>query len=144
MLVGCGIHSRDLTSYQREVFALPLLELENYLNPDFAEHDREALPLIQQQLEQYKGSLMLSSPYKVDLETWLKQIAPHCSTVYVHSNDGRIDTHDEPFTGILRSEQLAQVAAALPATTKFLAKMNNKATLGQSVKWIENCVSRTS
>jgi sugar phosphate isomerase/epimerase len=81
---------------------------------------------------------------KVDLEAWLKQIAPHCSTVYVHSNNGRIDTHDEPFTGILRSEQLAQVAAALPATTKFLAKMNNKATLRESVKWIENSVSKTS
>lgn len=79
---------------------------------------------------------------KVDLETWLRQIAPHCSTVYVHSNDGSIDTHDEPFTGVLRSEHLAQVAAALPATTRFLAKMNNKATLGQSVKWIEDCIGQ--
>jgi hypothetical protein len=66
MPVGCGIHSRDLTNWQQELSALPLLELEDYLDPDFAEHDHEALPLIQQQLEQYRGSLMLSGPY-IDL-----------------------------------------------------------------------------
>jgi sugar phosphate isomerase/epimerase len=79
---------------------------------------------------------------KVDLETWLRQIAPHCSTVYVHSNDGSIDIHDEPFTGVLRSEQLALVATALPATTRFLAKMNNKATFAESVKWIEDGIGQ--
>ncbi len=237
------------------MFTLPLLELEDYLDPNFAEYDQEALPLIQHQLEPYRGSLILSGPYidlnpgsperliieatrqrlsqahqfartlgaveivvlssflpivslsfyeegwvkrsitfwrsylesinaaitisqgntfefrpdflvrvveavnrpnfrlafdlghflvysQVDVETWLRQIAPHCYTVYVHSNDGSRDTHDEPFIGVLRSEQLAQVAAALPATTRFLAKMNNKATFAESMKWIEDSIGQ--
>jgi hypothetical protein len=45
---------------------LPLLELENYLDPNFAEYDQEALPSIQHQPELHRGLLILSSPY-IDL-----------------------------------------------------------------------------
>lgn len=40
MPVGCGISFCDLTNYRQELFMLPLLELEDYLRPEFAEHNK--------------------------------------------------------------------------------------------------------
>jgi sugar phosphate isomerase/epimerase len=77
---------------------------------------------------------------RIDLAAWLAQIGPHCTTVYVHSNDKQADTHDPPYTGALRAEDLAAIARALPPDAKFLAKMNDKSTIAQSVAWIQRAV----
>lgn len=77
---------------------------------------------------------------RLDLESWLAQIAPHCATVYVHSNEGQHDTHDPPYTGALRDDHLAAVARALPPDAKLLAKMNDKSTISASVAWIRRAL----
>lgn len=77
---------------------------------------------------------------QVDLDIWLQKFVPHCSTVYVHSNNGKVDTHDEPFKGALRCEDVARVARAVPETARFMAKMSNKGTIAESVAWIRKCL----
>ncbi len=251
--VGCGIHSDYISAYRRDLFALPLIELEDYLDPAFADRDQERLPAIAAALADYDGTRLLSGPYidlnpgspdrlvreatrqrceqarrcatalganeivylssflpivylssyedgwvarsvafwrsylddldprltislcntfefspehlirvvegvgrpnfrlafdlghflvyaTVDLEAWLWQVAPYCATVYVHSNDGRVDTHDEPYRGRLTGAQVAQVAAALPPATAFIVKMTDKTTIRQSVAWVRRYV----
>jgi sugar phosphate isomerase/epimerase len=248
--IGCGIHSSEIPTYRQDLFALPLVEVEDYLDPAFADHDQDRLPAITAMMADYGGTRILSGPYidlnpgspdtliraatrqrcvqaqrfatsfgaseivylstfipivylasyeegwvarsvafwcsyldeldpritislgntfeftpellvrvvegvgrpnfrlaldlghflvyaKVDLEEWLRQIAPYCATVYVHSNDGRRDTHDEPYRGRLTGPQVAQVAAALPSSTAFIVKMTNKASIGQSIAWVK-------
>jgi sugar phosphate isomerase/epimerase len=255
--VGCGIHSDDIPAYQGELFDLPVLEVEDYLDPTFADRDQERLPEIVAALADYGGTRVLSGPYidlnpgspdtlvqeatrrrflqaqrfatalgaseivylssfipivylsfyeegwvkrsiafwrtylaeldpgitvslgntfefspvhlvrvvdgvarpnfriafdlghflvysKVDLGTWLDQIAPYCATVYVHSNDGHADTHDAPYEGRLTAAQLAQVAATLPRDAAFIVKMRDKGTVAQSVAWVRRHARRDS
>jgi hypothetical protein len=52
-----------------------------------------------------------------------------------------MDTHDAPFTGVLQREHLAAIARWLPAPTKFIAKMNDKAAIMPSVSWIEQAIA---
>jgi sugar phosphate isomerase/epimerase len=247
--VGCGIQSDDIPAHRRELLGLPLLEVEDYLDPALADRDQERLPAVVAALADYGGTRVLSGPYidlnpgspdalvleatwrrfaqarrfaavlgateiiylssfipivylsfyeegwvrrsidfwrsylddldpgvtvslcntfeftpehlvrvvegvgrpnfrlafdlghflvyaKVDLGDWLGQIAPYCATVYVHSNDGRVDTHDAPYHGRLTSAQMAQVAATLPRGTAFIVKMRDKGTIAASVDWV--------
>jgi sugar phosphate isomerase/epimerase len=71
------------------------------------------------------------------LESWLHAVAPYCQTVYVHSNDGAVDQHLPPQQGVLQGQQLQTAARCLPAGTRFVAKMNDKAGLRSSLDWIE-------
>jgi sugar phosphate isomerase/epimerase len=73
---------------------------------------------------------------ELGLDAWVRRIAPYCSTVYVHSNDGRADTHEAPPRGALTADHVARVAAALPATTKFILKMADKGAITPSAAWL--------
>jgi sugar phosphate isomerase/epimerase len=79
---------------------------------------------------------------EIDLPAWLAQIAPFCSTVYLHSNDGKVDTHAEPFQGILRPDQVALMKRYLPEKTRLVAKPFNKSAIPKSVAWIEAALNQ--
>ena len=55
MDVGCGIHSTQLTPRRGILFSLPVLDFEDYLAPDFADVDREHLPLVKEALADYRA-----------------------------------------------------------------------------------------
>ena len=80
---------------------------------------------------------------QIELPAWMAHIRFYCTTVYVHSNDGRMDSHDAPFTGLLQPEQMEVIAEALPTKTKYIAKMNDKAVIKQSVDWIQQVIARS-
>lgn len=255
MKLGCACHSDSLRTRREELLRLPVLELENYLFPGFADLAHEQLAAIRDLLAGYRGELVLAGPYvdlnpgsperlvreavhvryaqardlaielgalqvvflstflpfvrlpsyeddwvsrsiafwrvymlsvppaltialantfeshpdyllriveaigrpnlrlaldvghylvygEIELGEWLQRIAPHCSTVYVHSNDGRADTHDAPYTGALGSESMRQIVQALPADTRYILKMNDKDTLEASLEWVERAARR--
>ena len=73
------------------------------------------------------------------LGRWLIATAPHTSSVYVHSNDGHVDTHDEPGRGVLTRKQVKQVVTAVAPDTNLILKMNNKETLEKSLSWLQAC-----
>jgi sugar phosphate isomerase/epimerase len=255
--VGCGVLSGDIPTYRRELFDLTVLEVEDYLDPTFADRDQECLPNVVAALADFGGTRVLSGPYvdlnpgspdtlvrqatrrrfaqarrfaaalgateivylssflpivylsfyeegwvmrsiafwrsylddldpgitislgntfeftpehlvrvvkgvdrpnfriafdlghflvysKVELGAWLDQIAPYCATVYVHSNDGRVDTHDAPYEGRLTAAQLARVTATLGPQTAFIVKMRDKGTIDLSVAWVRRHTRRDS
>lgn len=74
---------------------------------------------------------------EIPLKDWLSRIASYCSTVYVHSNDRSVDTHDPPYVGKLRPAHLALLRRWLPEETRLIAKPFDKACLPESVAWIE-------
>jgi len=75
---------------------------------------------------------------EISLLAWLRRITTACSTVYVHSNDGKVDTHAEPFQGILRQDQVALLKQYLPEKTRLIAKPFNKSAIPACVAWIES------
>ena len=77
------------------------------------------------------------------LTNWLRTTASHTSSVYVHSNDGHVDTHDEPGKGVLTCAQVNQTVAAIGADVTLILKMNNKETLERSLAWLASCRART-
>ena len=75
---------------------------------------------------------------KISMNDWIEKVKRFCSTVYVHSNDGQVDTHNEPFTGLLKdTDHVKLLAANLSSDTKYLAKPGNKDYLAESIRWIE-------
>lgn len=75
---------------------------------------------------------------KIPVNAWIDRVKDFCSTVYVHSNDGQVDTHNEPFTGLLKDTNYVKLLAAnLSSDTKYLAKSGNKVSLVESIRWIE-------
>lgn len=250
MEIGFGVAASDITEHREQLFQLPLIELEDFLFPSFADESLEKLPEIQAILAEYTGQIKLSGPYidlnpgtpdrlvqevvrqrfdqalmfasgigaseiiflstflpivrlpvyegdwvtrsidfwgafleavdpsiiislgntfdahptylaqvvkgvgkqnfqlafdlghflvysEIDLPVWLEQIAPACSTVYVHSNDGKQDTHAEPYQGVLRPEQVALLKRYLPEETRLIAKPFNKMSIPDCVAWLE-------
>ncbi len=77
---------------------------------------------------------------RIDLALWMQKIGPHCSTVFVHSNNGEVDTHDDPGQGKLAACHLTQVARYVPDDTRFIVKTNNKEFMAHSVKWVKDAV----
>ena len=73
------------------------------------------------------------------LTDWLCTTASHISSVYVHSNDGKVDTHDELGRGVLTCEQVNQVAAAIGPDANLILKMSNKESLERSMAWLAAC-----
>ena len=73
------------------------------------------------------------------LSTWLERIAPLCRTVYVHSNDGQIDTHEAPGKGRLSRPEVRQVIGKLSSETRFILKMNDKTSLEAALAWMDQC-----
>ncbi len=253
MRIGFGIAADDIPEHLDQLFRLPLIELEDFLFPGFADQSKQKLPGIKAILAGYPGEIALSGPYidlnpgtpdrlvrrivrqrfdqaldfasgigareiiflstflpiirlpvyekdwvdrsvdfwgaflesvdpgltislcntfethpgylvrvvedvgrqnfklafdlghflvysEIDLPDWLEQIAPACSTVYVHSNDGKVDNHVEPFKGLLQREQVAQLKRYLPEKTRLIAKPFNKATILESVAWLETAL----
>jgi len=253
MRIGFGVSANDIPEYHDQLFQLPLIELEDFLFPDFADESQDRLPVIQAHLAGYQGEFLLSGPYidlnpgtpdrlvqgvvrqrfaqaqafanvidareivflstflpiirlpmydadwvarsvdfwgafmetvnpglvislgntfethpdylvqlvegvgrqnfklafdlghflvyaEIDLPTWLARIAPACSTVYVHSNDGKVDTHAEPFQGVLRPNQIALLKRYLPEKTRLIVKSFNKASIPECVEWVEQAL----
>lgn len=249
MKIGCGVHSDSLAIHHDMLFALPVIEIENFLFPGFADRAQMELPRVKAALDGYNGAVVVSAPYidlnpgsperltieaarlrfeqtyafaqalgtseiiflstfipiiylsayeddwvarsitfwrsfmeivdpgvmislgnvfefrpdylvqiagevnrpnfrltfdlghflvysRIELAGWLAKIAPYCSTVYVHSNNGQMDTHDEPYIGSLRPDQIALVAKVLAPDARFIIKAINKETTGQSVDWV--------
>lgn len=250
MRIGCGVHTDQIETYRKELFALPLIEVENYLYPGFADEMQTELPHIRDALAGYEGEILVSGPYidlnpgsperlvseaahsrfkqasefaltlgasqltflstylpfiglryydadwiarsiafwqsfldeinpeltialgntfefdpdnlirvvegvdrpnfrlafdvghflvysQIGLSAWLDQIAEYCQTVYVHSNDGKADTHEEPFKGKLQSSDIALIGERLSAHTDYLLKATNKNTIRESATWLE-------
>lgn len=255
MRIGFGVAADDIPDHRDLLFRLPLIELEDFLYPDFADRSLESLPDIQDSLAGYPGEILLSGPYidlnpgtpdrliqgvvqqrfgqalafatginakeiiflstflpiirlpvyeedwvarsvdfwgafldtvepdlcislgntfeaypdylvrvveevgrqnfklafdlghflvysEIDLPAWLTQIAPTCSTVYVHSNDGLVDTHAEPFQGMLRPDQVSLLKQYLPEKTRLIAKPFNKSAISECVAWLEAALNQ--
>ena len=253
MRIGFGVAADDIPEHHDQLFRLPLIELEDFLFPGFADQSKQKLPGIKAILAGYPGEIALSGPYidlnpgtpdrlvrrivrqrfdqaldfasgidareiiflstflpiirlpvyeedwvdrsvdfwgaflesvdpgltislcntfeahpgylvrvvegvgrhnfklafdlghflvysEIDLPAWLAQIAPACSTVYVHSNDGKVDKHVEPFKGLLQREQVAQLKRYLPEKTRLIAKPFNKAAILESVAWLQTAL----
>jgi sugar phosphate isomerase/epimerase len=75
------------------------------------------------------------------LSKWVDKIGKLISTVYVHSNSGEIDTHDEPFKGHLKKDNISTILQKVSGSTKFIIKTNRKDTIKESVAWLENSIS---
>ena len=73
------------------------------------------------------------------LADWLRPTASRISSVYVHSNDGKVDTHDELGRGALTCEHVNQVAAALGPDANLVLKLSNKESIGRSMAWLATC-----
>lgn len=73
------------------------------------------------------------------LSQWLGATASYTSSVYVHSNDGKVDSHEEPDRSVLTRTQMNQVAAAVGPETNLILKMNDKESLQRSLAWVESC-----
>lgn len=73
---------------------------------------------------------------RIPLTDWLERIGLYCANVYVHSNDGQMDTHDPPYVGRLTAEQVAQVAASVPPDAAFILKMADKDAIPASLDWL--------
>jgi sugar phosphate isomerase/epimerase len=249
-IIGSSIFSHQIEQYQSQLFRLPALELEDYLDPGFADRDLQSLASIKALLKGYAGKILLSGPYidlnpgsseslivaatrrrfeqayhfathigaseiiflssflpiiqvsyyergwvaqsvafwrsfmrgvdagvtislgntfeftpdlmvevveglaqpnfrlafdlghflvygRVDLRDWMEKAGPYCSVVYVHSSDGRVDTHDAPYNGKLRPNDLALVAQMVPQEATYIAKMGDKDKMDSSVVWIK-------
>lgn len=78
------------------------------------------------------------------LTNWLHATASHVSSVYVHSNDGHVDTHDEPGKGVLTCAQVDQIVVATSPDVTLILKMNNKESLERSRAWLASCRGHTS
>jgi sugar phosphate isomerase/epimerase len=79
---------------------------------------------------------------RVPLPDWLRTTATRTSSVYVHSNDGHVDTHDEPGRGVLTCADVNQAVAAFGPEVNLILKMNDKESLERSVSWLEACWAR--
>lgn len=77
---------------------------------------------------------------RIDLTLWMQKIGPHCSTVFVHSNNGEVDTHDDPGQGKLAACHLTQAARYTPGDIRFIVKTNNKDLMIQSVQWVKDAL----
>lgn len=73
------------------------------------------------------------------LSQWLGATASHTSSVYVHSNDGKVDSHEEPDRGVLTCTQMNEVATAVGLEANLILKMNDKESLQRSLTWMESC-----
>lgn len=76
------------------------------------------------------------------LSQWLRTTASHTSSVYVHSNDGKVDSHEELGRGVLTYSQMNEVAAAIGPDANLILKMNDKESLERSLKWLESCFTQ--
>lgn len=76
------------------------------------------------------------------LSQWLRTTASHTSSVYVHSNDGKVDSHEELGRGVLTYSQMNEVAAAIGPDANLILKMNDKERLERSLKWLESCFTQ--
>ena len=76
---------------------------------------------------------------KEPLAEWLRKTAGRTSCVYVHSNDGHVDTHDEPGEGVLTCKQIRDVSKAVEPNATLILKMNNKDSLSRSIGWLKAC-----
>lgn len=63
---------------------------------------------------------------KITLEEWISLIKGYCSTVYLHSNDGKVDTHDHLFNGVLDPSHLTFLKENLLENVNYILKMNDK------------------
>jgi sugar phosphate isomerase/epimerase len=77
---------------------------------------------------------------KIGLVDWLQKIAAHCSTVYVHSNNGQIDTHDEPYRGVLKREDIALIGRMLAPDTRLIVQVFNKSAIAECIAWVEEAL----
>jgi len=77
---------------------------------------------------------------RIDLALWMQKIGPYCSTVFVHSNNGEMDTHDDPGQGKLAACHLTQVARAVPDNPRFIVKTNNKNFMVQRLQWVKEAL----
>lgn len=73
------------------------------------------------------------------LSQWLGATASYTSSVYVHSNDGKVDSHGEPDRGVLTCTQINDVATAVGPEANLILKMNDKESLQRSLAWMESC-----
>lgn len=73
------------------------------------------------------------------LSRWLGATASYTSSVYVHSNDGKVDSHEEPDRGVLTRTQMNEVARAVGPEANLILKMNDKESLQRSLAWMESC-----
>jgi len=78
---------------------------------------------------------------RMDLPDWLNAIQPYCQTVYMHSNLGTMDTHDEPYMGKLTAEMVYRIFKQLNPDTVWIIKTFSKENLISSIAWLEKCVS---
>jgi sugar phosphate isomerase/epimerase len=65
-VIGAAAHSDDINQYRETLFSLPVIEIENYLFPGFADAAELELQKIKEVVHGYTGSLVLSGPY-IDL-----------------------------------------------------------------------------
>lgn len=249
--LGCAVRSDQLTQFRAEIVNLPVIEIEDWLDPMFPERADAVLPAVQRNLAGYRGKILLSGPFidlnpgsaerliqdatrrrfeecwhfaksihateiiflssylpliklpvydagwlqhsvafwntflnaidrnvtislcntfeyhpdlmvrvveevhrpqfrlaldighflvyaQESLTSWLNKSAPYLSSVYVHSNDGQIDSHDEVGRGVLSCAQIRQIASALPSANLIL-KMKKKDRIGDNLRWTEAC-----
>jgi sugar phosphate isomerase/epimerase len=66
MPVGCGIMTEHLLAARHEVLTLPVIELEDYLVPPYADTLHEQIPVLQTLLADYHGEVLVSGPF-IDL-----------------------------------------------------------------------------
>lgn len=78
---------------------------------------------------------------KEPLGEWLRKTVERTSCVYVHSNDGRVDAHQEPGKGMLTCEQFRQVSEAVEPGTTMILKMRDKESLSRSMAWVKGCAA---
>jgi hypothetical protein len=62
--LGCGFRSDQLQP--ADVERLPLIEIEDFLSPTFADHLERALPELLKALDTFRGPVLLSGPF-IDL-----------------------------------------------------------------------------
>lgn len=77
---------------------------------------------------------------QIGLEEWLRQISPFCKTVYMHSNDGKADTHAEPYQGRLTKEMVKTIFYYLGSDAVWLIKSHAKDNLEKSYQWLQRCM----
>jgi hypothetical protein len=64
--IGCAVRSDRLPQYLPEFMSLPIIDIEDWLDPTFPERASTAVPVVQQALAGYHGRILLSGPF-IDL-----------------------------------------------------------------------------
>ena len=74
---------------------------------------------------------------RVTMEEWARRVQEDNSTVYIHSNNGLVDSHDEPSTGLLGEKDYLTPVGRHLSHCRMIAKMNNKDSISESIRWIQ-------